>query len=136
MEQATERSSPAVAITNGIVALHRTNYGRGATKARTHIGDGFVLCVMEDIFTAAERTLVGAGKLETVRRARLEFQEIMRDDFVGLVENAVGRRVYSFFSQIDVNGNGIEGFLVESVTGDRAAADGAAADGDGTAGAG
>ena len=45
---------PATAISNGISALHREHYGRGANRSRTHVNNDFVVTVMEDPFTTVE----------------------------------------------------------------------------------
>jgi len=112
--EAFDRNAAAAAVTNGIVGLHREFYGRGATTARTYITESAVFCLMEDIFTAAERTLIEAGRMETVRQTRLEFQDAMRARFTEVVEAATGRRVVGFLSQVEVGGHGVEFFVTES----------------------
>jgi uncharacterized protein YbcI len=135
MSSEVERSRTTT-ISNAIVALHREFYGRGATKARTVIGADTVFCLMEDIFTPAERTLIAAGRYETVRTARSEFQDALMGRFVAIVEQTVRRQVVGFLSQIERNGYGVEFFVLdgplESGDGPRAGG-GASRDGDGRA---
>ena len=80
--------------------MHREYYGRGATTVRTAIGRDHVVSFLEDILTPSERTLVDSGHVEPVRQTRLAFQVAMRDEFIGTVEKATGRKVRAFFSQV------------------------------------
>jgi uncharacterized protein YbcI len=69
----TESSEPtrgALAISNAITRLHREHYGRGPNSARTIIQRNYVVCFLDDIYTPAERTLIDAGRLDTVRLTR------------------------------------------------------------------
>jgi uncharacterized protein YbcI len=89
------------AISNGLVHLMSESYGRGPTKAKTYIlDDTYVCCVMQEIFTTAEQTLIEAGEKDLVRRTRVAFQTALADDFKGVVEKALGRRVLTYQSQI------------------------------------
>jgi uncharacterized protein YbcI len=82
------------------VQLHANLYGRGPTKAKTYIGEDFILCVLEDVFTPGERTLVGAGKDEQVQSTRQAFQAAVADQFIALVEDASARSVRAFMSTV------------------------------------
>jgi uncharacterized protein YbcI len=59
-----------------------------------------LLCVLEDIYTKAERTLIDAGRFEEVQQARNAFQETMEERFSRAVEELTGRRVVGFLSQV------------------------------------
>jgi uncharacterized protein YbcI len=101
-------------IANGILFIHREQYGRGAKRARTIIQGDYVACFMDDIYTPAERTLITAGRFEQVREARTAFQDVLRESFTKVVEDAIGRRVIAFFSQVNANpGMGVEAFVLE-----------------------
>jgi uncharacterized protein YbcI len=117
MEEATEprpQSSSAV-ISREIVRLHARLYGRGPTKAKTYVHPEYVLCVLDDVFTPSEVTLIGAGKEELVRTMRVAFQEATRKEFCEIVERTTGQRVRGFHSQIDPQSNtSVEGFLLDS----------------------
>ena len=80
--------------------LHARLYGRGPTKAKTYIHDDYILCILEDVFTPAERTLVKAGNTAQVEASRRAFQEAVREEFIAVVEGASNRRVRAFMSQI------------------------------------
>jgi uncharacterized protein YbcI len=113
-EAPVERGSARSAIANTIVRLHAEHYGRGPTRARAHIADDFVLVVLEDVFTTAERTLVANGHGEQVVAARDAFNQVLRDEFVAAVERATGRRVRSFIGQTSVEPEtAVELFLLE-----------------------
>jgi uncharacterized protein YbcI len=92
--------SPATAVATAITRMHRDHYGRGATRARTIIHGDYVAVIMEDIYTPVERTLLDAGKEDTVRTTRQEFQLAMRTTFSDAVEQVMGRRVVAFMSQV------------------------------------
>jgi uncharacterized protein YbcI len=120
MSQSTEhdlpsdRGSARSAIANAIVRLHAEHYGRGPTRARAHVADDFVLVVLEDVFTTAERTLVAAGRAQQVKETRDALAEAMRERFCDAVELVCGRRVRAYFSQTHVDPEmAVELFLLE-----------------------
>jgi uncharacterized protein YbcI len=90
----------AAEISNSIVHLLSTHYGRGPTKAKTYIFDDYVFCVLENVLTTSEQTLAQAGQQDLVRRTREAFKEVLADDFKAAVESAVGRPVTAYHSQI------------------------------------
>jgi len=106
------RGHTAAAVSNAIAALHRSNYGRGPT--RTVMGSDYVICFLEDVYTPVERTLIEAGRFDAVRNQRNAFQDTMRDQFSAAVEQAVGRKVIGFLSQVHVNPDlSIETFILQ-----------------------
>jgi uncharacterized protein YbcI len=96
----SERGRQAASISNAITRLHRDHYGRGATTARTILQRNFVVCFLEDIYTPVERTLIEAGRTEAVRETRNIFQDAMGPRFREAVEEATGRSVIAFMSQV------------------------------------
>lgn len=100
-DESSGPNSALQAISNGLVHLMSESYGRGPTKAKTYIlDDTYVCCVMHEIFTTAEQTLIEAGEKDLVRRTRIAFQTALADEFKGVVEEALGRRVLTYQSQI------------------------------------
>ena len=100
-DESSAPSSALQAISNGLVHLMSESYGRGPTKAKTYIlDDTYVCCVMHEIFTTAEQTLIEAGEKDLVRRTRIAFQTALAAEFKGVVEEALGRRVLTYQSQI------------------------------------
>jgi len=85
-------------ISDGLVALLKEFYGRGPTRAKSYYQDDLVVCVLRGGFSPVEQTLLRAGRGAAVISQRMEFQEIMRDRFVAVVENATGRSVIGFMS--------------------------------------
>ena len=103
-------------VTNGIVQLFREYYGRGPNKAKSYLLDErIVVCVLEDTMTTVEQTLVKNGNSDMVRQVRLTFQEAMADEFKGVVEKAMGRRVSAYHSQLTMDPDmGFEFFVLEN----------------------
>jgi uncharacterized protein YbcI len=109
-----DRGKRAAAVSNAISGLHRSHYGRGATRTRTVMGSDYVICFLEDVYTPVERTLIEAGRFDTVRATRNAFQDTMREKFSAAVEEAVGRRVIGFLSQVHIDPDlSIETFILE-----------------------
>jgi uncharacterized protein YbcI len=113
-EHAPQGPGPLLAeITNAVVGLHRTHYGKGPTRSKSYLMDDVIVCVMRDVLTTVERTLIEAGEHDRVRDTRLAFQDAMRDVFTGAVEEITGRRVIGFTSQVLVRQSlAIEVFLL------------------------
>lgn len=113
MTEQVERS-PAVAIANAIVQVHKEGYGKGATRARTRMTDDMIVVELEDVLTRAEKTLVAAGREDQIRETRHVFQQAHRDRFVGAVEEITGRKVRAFMSQVHFDPElAVEIFLLE-----------------------
>jgi uncharacterized protein YbcI len=91
------------AISREIVRLQADYYGKGPTKARTHIVDDVVVVVLEESFTRAEKTLAERGEREAIQHIRRRFQQQMADSFTSVVEQATGRKVRVFLSETDVD---------------------------------
>jgi uncharacterized protein YbcI len=104
-------------VTNAIVRLHRRHYGKGPTRSKSYLLDDTLICVMQDVLTVVERTLVESGQLILVRDTRLAFADAMRDSFVVEVERIVGRRVLGFTSQVLVTQDAaVEMFVLEPLS--------------------
>jgi uncharacterized protein YbcI len=115
MTGTASRGQLAAAISNAIVGIHSKHYGKGPTKAKTYLIDDTVVCVMQDVFTTVEHTLIEAGKGELVREVRTSFQYSLRTEFIDAVHEVTGRRPRAFMSQIDCNADmAVEFFLLEN----------------------
>jgi uncharacterized protein YbcI len=86
------------AISDGLVALLKEFYGRGPTRAKSYYEDDLVVCLLRGGFSRVEQTLLEGGRGATVIQQRMEFQELMRDRFEGVIEQATGRQVIGFMS--------------------------------------
>ena len=100
LTEPSERGRQAASISNAISRLHRDHYGRGPTTVRTIIQRNYVVCFLDDIYTPVERTLIDAGRSEAVRETRNIFQDAMSANFRASVEEATGRTVVAFMSQV------------------------------------
>jgi uncharacterized protein YbcI len=113
---ASDLKSQATAISDGIAAMHREHYGRGADRTRTLIHQDVVMTRLEDCFTTVEKKMIAEGAFLQVRETRTMFQDWMRPSFTEIVEDATGRRVAAFFSQVSHDPDmALEVFLLDSV---------------------
>jgi uncharacterized protein YbcI len=92
------RGEILTAISEGMVALLKEYYGHGPTQAKTYYQDDLVVCLLRGGFTRVEQTLLDGGRGHAVIQQRMEFQEIMRERFMAVVEHATGRHVIGFMS--------------------------------------
>jgi len=86
------------AISDGMVALLKEFYGRGPTRAKSYYEDDLVVCLLRGGFTRVEQTLLAGGRGSSVIQQRMEFQELMRERFEAVIEEATGRHVIGFMS--------------------------------------
>jgi uncharacterized protein YbcI len=86
------------AISKGMVALLKEFYGRGPSHAKTYYQDDLVVCLLRGGYTRVEQTLLEGGRGDSVIQQRMEFQELMRERFVALIEDLTGRSVIGFMS--------------------------------------
>ena len=102
-------------VSNAMVALHKEQFGRGPTKAQSHLaGADALLCVMEDALLPAERTMVEMGEQQRVRESRMFLQVATADEFIAAVETITGRTVRAFASATDPDqGVVMENFVFE-----------------------
>jgi uncharacterized protein YbcI len=90
-------------ISNTAVALHREHFGRGPGAAKTHVGDNLVVCILTDVFTPVERTLIEAGQEERVRDTRAAHRAATEDVYKARMESVLGRRVEAHLSSVHVD---------------------------------
>lgn len=101
-EAPVEHLAPLSAVSNAMVKLHKEQFGRGPTKARSNFaGPDTLICVLSDLLLPAERKLVKMGNQERVVDTRTSFQYATRPEFITAVEQIVHRRVIAFASGID-----------------------------------
>jgi uncharacterized protein YbcI len=109
-----------VAVSNALVALHKEQFGRGPTKARSHFaGPDALLCVLEDVLLPAELKLVALGQQNRIREMRSAFQVATAAEFIATVEQIVYRKVRAFASAVDPDANTVfESFHFEALQSD------------------
>ncbi|HEY5709953.1 MAG TPA: Na-translocating system protein MpsC family protein [Solirubrobacterales bacterium] len=93
------------AITDGLVSLHTRSYGKGPTSAKTYYMGDAVVTFLWDGFTKVEETLIATGRGETVALLRRSLQTAMEEEFTAIVEEATGRSVIAFLSQVHMDPN-------------------------------
>jgi uncharacterized protein YbcI len=81
-----------------MVELYARHYGHDRTTGTTYINDNVVVCVLEDILSTDESSLVAAGSASAVIDGRVAFQEGMQDEFTTEIERLTRRRVTAFMS--------------------------------------
>ncbi len=86
------------AISDGMVGLLKEFYGRGPTRTKSYYEDDLVVCVLRGGFSRVEQTLFDGGRGAAVVAQRMEFQQVMRDRFYAVIEQATGRQVIGFMS--------------------------------------
>jgi uncharacterized protein YbcI len=101
--QATSARPQLTEISNAAVALHREHFGRGPGAAKTHVSDNLVVCVLTDVFTPFEKTLIDAGQEERVRETRAIHRSATEDVYKQRMEEVLGHRVEAHMSSIHVN---------------------------------
>jgi uncharacterized protein YbcI len=90
------------ALSNELVALYKTQLGRGPTKVRSHwAGEDALLVTLEDSLTPAEARLVEMGEHGRLRDTRTFFQYATAAEFIEVAERLTKRRVRAFVSGID-----------------------------------
>jgi uncharacterized protein YbcI len=100
-------------LSNAMVALHREYFGRGPGAARSFASDGMVVCVLTDIYTQVEKTLIRAGQFDHVRDTRALHQEALEADYKRRVEEVTGRPVEAFLRVVHVDPDvSVEVFLL------------------------
>jgi uncharacterized protein YbcI len=103
-------------ISTSLVQLHSRCYGKGPTKAKTHQVNDTVVSILKGGFTRVERTLVDNGQVESVYQMRRSLQQVMEDEFRGVVEEATGRKVIAYMSMINIDPDmAVELFVLEPV---------------------
>jgi uncharacterized protein YbcI len=87
------------AVTAAMVGLHERYYGRKPARAHTQMmGPDMLACLLGDMYTDVEKTLIEMQREALVHESRSAFQRSMEPRFVRTVEAITGRRVERFIS--------------------------------------
>jgi uncharacterized protein YbcI len=114
MDDQRERRGPGGMISTSAVQLLHDCTGRGPTKAKTMINDDVVTVLLGDTLTTGERHLADGGHADRVLAVRHDFQLMMRDDLVRIVERQLDRKVIAFMSQNHIDPDlAVEVFVLE-----------------------
>jgi uncharacterized protein YbcI len=85
-------------ISAAMVELYAIFYQHDRTTATTYINDNIVVCVLENILTAGEDTLIADGGSGEVIDGRVAFQTDSEDEFTAAIERLTHRHVTAFLS--------------------------------------
>jgi uncharacterized protein YbcI len=89
-------------VSNEMVRLYKTQFGREPKKARTNwAGPDTLISTLENSLTPVERNLAQMGEHRRLRDTRTFFQYACEQEFHDIVERLTGRRVRAFVSGID-----------------------------------
>jgi uncharacterized protein YbcI len=103
-------------ISRRLVSLHKEFYGKGPVKAKTFLVNDTVMCTLEGGFTVVERTMIDVGRKQAVHDMRTTFQDVMREQFTAVVEEALDRRVRAYMSQVHTDPDlAVELFMLHPV---------------------
>jgi uncharacterized protein YbcI len=87
------------AVNDAMIALHTRYHGRAPGTARTRLmGDDMLACLMGDVYTDVEKTMIELQRQALVHETRSTFQHAMEHRFITVVERLTGRRVARFIS--------------------------------------
>jgi len=98
--QASATRPQLTEISNTAVALHREHFGRGPGAAKTHLSDNLIVCVLTDVFTPLERTLIDAGQGGRVRETRAIHHAATEDIYKSRMEMVLGCPIEAHLSTI------------------------------------
>jgi uncharacterized protein YbcI len=102
MADQTKLANDMAAVSRAMVSLHKQQFGRGPTRARSHFsGRDVLVCVLENALLPSEQKMVELGEAQRVRESRIAFQVATANEFITAVEQIVYRKVSAFASAID-----------------------------------
>jgi uncharacterized protein YbcI len=98
-DQASVDDAQLEAVNEAMVALHERYHGRKPGSSRTQLmGDDMVACLLGDVYTNVEQTMIEMQRKAVVQETRSEFQRAMEMRFIDAVERITKRRVAKFIS--------------------------------------
>jgi uncharacterized protein YbcI len=98
-DEASVSEAQLEAVTEALVGLHERYHGRKPGSARTQLmGGDMVACLLGDIYTDVEQTMIEMQRKAMVEETRSAFQQAMGQRFIGAVERITNRRVERFIS--------------------------------------
>jgi uncharacterized protein YbcI len=99
----TRASELETRIADQMALLQADYYGVPPKEARAYVIPGeIVVVVLRETFTPAEKVLIGNGDAEAIQHSRRRFQQLSREDFGAVVEQATGEQVESFLSETNL----------------------------------
>lgn len=114
---ATPQADPELnrAISEAMIELYAIFYQHDRTTATTYINDSIVVCVLENILTAGEDTLIAEGANGEVIDGRVAFQTDSEVELTAAIERLTHRHVTAFLSANQtMPGDACELFFLEA----------------------
>ena len=111
-------SSQLDAVSEAMAALHERYHGRRPVTVRTQMMDQDMLaCMLGDVYTDVEKTMIEMQRQAMVHETRSAFQQAMERRFIDAIEQATGRKVLKFISTHHVGPDlELELFLLEPLS--------------------
>ena len=98
-DEASVSEAQLDAVTEALVRLHERYHGRKPGTARTRLmGEDMLACLLGDVYTNVEQTMIELQRKALVQETRSAFQQAMEQRFIGAVERITNRRVAKFIS--------------------------------------
>lgn len=106
------------AVSEAMVALHERYHGRKPRTIRSQMmGDDVLACLLGDIYTDVEKTMIEMQRKAMVQETRSSFQQAMGKRFIDAVERHTKRTVAKFISTHHVGPDlELELFLLEPLS--------------------
>jgi uncharacterized protein YbcI len=92
--------SETAVISSKLVQLYVRAFGRGPNRARAFVQPQFAVCVLRDVLTTAERTLIADGAYAEVEAARRRINALIEEECIEIVETETMRSVQSHLAQM------------------------------------
>jgi uncharacterized protein YbcI len=87
------------AVNEAMVALHERYHGRAPATSRTMMmGEDMLVCLLGDIYTDVEKTMIELQRQALVHETRSAFQQAMEHRFISAVQRLTERPVARFIS--------------------------------------
>jgi uncharacterized protein YbcI len=101
-------------LSNAAAGVLAKRLGPGPTRVRAVVDRQAILILFSDGLTKGERMQMKQGNAHYVQAARQEFQRLMRDDLIDMVEDVSSRNVMVFLAHTQLDPDvGITVFLLE-----------------------
>jgi len=83
----------ATRVSDAIARLYLDKFGKGPLRAETVIYGDFVMTLLRDVYTPAEKAMIVAGKQDSVLTTRMLWQHSTDLLFKASVARVIGREV-------------------------------------------
>jgi uncharacterized protein YbcI len=109
--------NPLLEISNEMVHLYKSAFGRGPTQARARFaGPELVVVVLRETMTTSERKLAALGQHQRLREHRLLLHDLVEGEMRAAVERVLSRPTLALISGIDTRRDlAVETFLLAPV---------------------